>query len=66
VKQLAGYTRSPRDGYEAAIETYRARVSDVMTIQPDMQYIVNPGADPALSNGLALGVRLEFSFAFAP
>jgi porin len=51
-----------RDRYEAALElTYRAAISDWLTIQPDIQYIFNPGADPALDDSLAFGLRLEFS-----
>jgi porin len=65
-----GYTRADvssafgetRDGYEAAIElTYRAALTDWLTIQPDIQFIFNPGADPALDDSLAIGLRLEFS-----
>jgi porin len=51
-----------RDRYEAALElTYRVAISDWLTIQPDIQYIFNPGADPALDDSLAFGLRLEFS-----
>src|SRR5918994_537959 len=38
-----------RDRYEAAIElTYRAALTDWLTIQPDIQYIFNPGAESSL------------------
>jgi porin len=51
-----------RDSYEAAIElTYRATLNERLTIQPDVQFIFNPGADPQLSDSLALGLRLEVS-----
>lgn len=51
-----------RDRYEAALElTYRAAITDWLTIQPDIQYIFNPGADPALDDSLVFGLRLEFS-----
>ena len=54
----------PRDGYEAAIElTYRATLTDWLAIQPNIQFILNPGADPALDDSLAFGLRLEFSAA---
>ncbi len=54
-----------RHQYEAAIElTYRAELTDWLAIQPDIQLILNPGADPALEDSLVFGLRLEFS-AFA-
>lgn len=54
-----------RHQYEAAIElTYRATLTDWLAIQPDIQFILNPGADPALKDSLVFGLRLEFA-AFA-
>jgi porin len=54
--------RSMRERYEAALElTYRVVVNDWLTIQPDIQYIFNPGADRELDDSLAFGLRLEFS-----
>lgn len=56
---------SPRDRYEAALElTWRAPINDWLTIQPDAQWILNPGADPSIRNSLVLGVRFEISMAF--
>ena len=53
-----------RERYESTIElTYRAKLTEWLTIQPDIQYIFNPGADPALDDSLAIGLRLEFSAA---
>lgn len=50
------------DGYEAALElTYRAAVTEWLTIQPDVQYILNPGMEPSLQNSLAFGLRFELS-----
>lgn len=61
-RAAAASSGAPRDHYEAAIElTYRAAVNEWLTIQPDVQLIFNPGADSALSNSLALGIRFEFS-----
>lgn len=55
-------TGAPRDSYEAAIElTYRAPINDWLTIQPDVQYIFNPGADASLRDSLLFGLRFEFS-----
>lgn len=61
-RTAAASAGAPRDHYEAAIElTYRAAVNEWLTIQPDVQFIFNPGADSTLSNSLALGIRFEFS-----
>ena len=63
-RDAAAMSGAARDGYEAAIElTYRAGISDWLTIQPDVQYIFNPGAAPSLRNSIAIGVRFELSAA---
>ncbi|MGI8841643.1 MAG: carbohydrate porin [Caulobacteraceae bacterium] len=41
--------------------TYRCVVTDWLSIQPDVQYVVHPGGDLALTNALVIGVRLAFS-----
>lgn len=49
-----------RDGlqYERAVELfYKARVSENLTIQPDMQFIANPGGNGR--DALAVGLRFE-------
>ena len=51
--------------YETAIEfTYRLSIDDRLLIQPDIQYIVNPGADRTLENALVLGIRLELGHGY--
>jgi porin len=46
--------------YETVFEaTYRARVNEWLTVQPDVQYIVNPGFDPTLKNAFMFGVHFE-------
>jgi len=48
------------DRREVAFElTYRASITDRVTVQPDIQYVVNPGLNPALDDALAVGLRLE-------
>lgn len=50
------------DAYEAALElTWRATVTDWLTLQPDVQYILNTGSRRALRNALVLGLRFEFA-----
>jgi porin len=46
--------------YETVFEaTYRARVNEWLTVQPDVQYIVNPGFDPTLKNAFMFGLHFE-------
>lgn len=53
---------SPVDRREAAIElTYRIQATPWLALQPDVQYIVNPGTNPTLRDALAVGLRLELS-----
>ncbi len=52
-----------QDGAETAIElTYSAQLMDWLSLQPDVQYIINPGTDPALGNALMLSLRSTISF----
>jgi porin len=60
------YRRSPNlpsgraDAREVAFEvTYRVPVSERLVIQPDLQYVVNPGLDPGLDDAVAVGLRVE-------
>ena len=49
--------------YEAVLEaSYQVVLKDWFTIQPDVQYIINPGADSSVRNALILGVRATFAF----
>jgi porin len=51
------------DASETKIElTYRAGLTPWLTVQPDIQYIINPGADPSLGNALLFGLRTEIGF----
>lgn len=53
----------PRERYERAIElTYKVPLTEWLTVQPDVQYIVNPGADAQLEDSLVFGLRLEFAW----
>ncbi|WP_161965746.1 carbohydrate porin [Steroidobacter cummioxidans] len=48
------------DDYETALElTWRVTVSDWLVLQPDVQYIINPGSQRSLSNAVVLGLRFE-------
>jgi porin len=51
------------DNDETSIElTYRAPVTDWLTIQPDIQYVINPGTEPTLDNALVISLRFELSY----
>jgi porin len=53
----------PVDTRETAVElTYRAQVIPWLAVQPDVQYVINPGADPALKNALVVGLRFEMAW----
>jgi len=44
--------------------TYRAKINDWITIQPDAQYTVNPGTNPTLKNDFIVGMRVEIGYGF--
>jgi len=59
---LIGQGGSPI-GAEMVVEiTYQARITRWLTLQPDLQYIVNPGATTDLSNALVIGGRAAVTF----
>ena len=48
---------------ETAIEaTYLVAAQPWLNVQPDIQYIIDPGTDPALEDAVVLGVRLQITF----
>ncbi|MCB2107228.1 MAG: carbohydrate porin [Rhodobacteraceae bacterium] len=54
---------TPVDKAETSFEfTYRAQLTDWLAIQPDVQWIVNPGTDPTLKDAVAIGLRFEVGF----
>ena len=51
------------DRAETAVElTWRAQLRKGVALQPSLQYVLNPGTDPALDDALALLVRLQAGF----
>ncbi|MBA3810795.1 MAG: carbohydrate porin, partial [Caulobacteraceae bacterium] len=36
-------------------------LTDGLSLQPDLQYVIHPGGDPALGNALVVGLRLAFT-----
>ena len=48
---------------ESGIEvTYQDQLAPGVMIQPDFQYIINPGTTPGVKNATVVGVRLKFTF----
>jgi porin len=57
---LAG---DPETRHELMIEaTYRAPITPWLALQPDLQYVVNPGGNTALRDALVAGLRVEVGF----
>ncbi len=54
---------TPRLDHEGIIElTYSAKLTPWLSIQPDLQYIIHPGASNALSDEWAVGLRASLAF----
>lgn len=50
------------DSHETTIElTFSTRLTDWLRIQPDLQFIINPGANPLLQDALVFGLRFEIA-----
>lgn len=51
------------DGSEVALElTYLAILPFGLSLQPDLQFIINPGTERSRSNALVLGIRTGMAF----
>lgn len=51
-----------RDEAETTYElTYRAVINDHLALQPDIQYVENPGAEAGRGNALVFGLRFEYA-----
>ena len=50
-------------GAEMALEaTYLTQITKWLSLQPDLQFIINPGGNKGLSNALVIGGRLSITF----
>ncbi len=64
-KNAARAAGEPVSNAETSIElTYRAQLTDWLAIQPDIQYVLNPGVTGGLSDALVVGVRFEMALNF--
>lgn len=53
------------DDYEYNVElTWRLPLTEWLVVQPDLQYVINPGADASLDDALAIGLRFELAGAW--
>ena len=53
---------SSSDDWEVALElTYRVQATAWLSIQPDVQYVINPGGGTGLSNAVVVGTRFVVS-----
>lgn len=51
------------DNWEINLEfSNRIMINKWLYFQPDIQYVLNPGSDPANNNALTVGMRIEVSF----
>lgn len=49
--------------HETSIEaTYSLAINCCLTLQPNIQYVINPGLDKSLSNAWVVGLRFQISF----
>jgi porin len=52
-----------RSGHETVFETtYKIQINDHLFLQPDIQYILNPGGYPHLDNALVAVVRFDITY----
>ncbi len=65
----AAWARPIAQGEPIVEATYRARLTPWLKVQPDLQYVINPGASiptaqnaAPLKNALVLGVRVTVNF----
>ncbi len=58
-----GSLDQPQETYELVLEwSYQIQLNLWLTLQPDLQFIVNPGATGALANAWVLGAIVSVSF----
>jgi porin len=59
-----GFSRDlPGQTYELVLEwTYAIAVGRRLTVQPDLQYVINPGGVSSVGNAVVLGVQLAIEF----
>lgn len=62
-RDAAALAGTPLDEGETTLEaTYNFVATDWLTIQPDVQYVISPGADPSLHDALVVGSRATLTW----
>ncbi len=62
-RQLQGVQGVATDRHELTLEaTYRAPLGTHVTVQPDVQYVVNPGGRSRVPDALVIGLRAKLAF----
>lgn len=62
-KQAAITAGTPADSAETTFElTYSDNLTPWLAVQPDVQYIINPGTDKSLDNALVVATRFTINF----
>jgi porin len=57
---------APIEHAETAVElTYRRELTSWLTLQPDVQWIIDPGATRELRNALVVGLRVELAIQYS-
>lgn len=51
-----------RDAETIIEATYSDEIVNGVSLQPDVQYVIHPSADPTIRNALVLGVRLTIGW----
>jgi len=63
--QFQALQGTPILSHETTFEaTYRAKINDYLTIQPDIQYVIHAGYDPTIKNPIVLGIHFELAHVF--
>ncbi len=59
-KRVAAAAGTRADSSETNIEfSYNAKIRNWLRVQPNIQYVINPGADRTLDDALVIGVRFK-------
>lgn len=62
-RRAAQIASAPLDDAETVIETtYNLVFNDYVFVQPDLQYVIRPGADPSIPNALVVGARITLAW----
>lgn len=63
-ERVVGASASASAPREIVVElTHRIPLNDWLTVQPNVQYVINPGLDPLARNLVAVGMRFEVGYA---